>query len=256
MKLEGELTLLRVHLRSTDKHGWHNAAEDLVERARHQGLAGSTVLRGTLGLDADGRLLEPGFWSLGESLPMIVEMVDEPDKILAFLPEVREIVPEGFATLERAHVLTYRHGQPGGRQALRPDIPSRVAELSTVPTVEEPAMSGTIHDGQLLRIFIGDNDQWQGAPLAPAIVYKARELGLAGATVLHGAMGYGANSRVHADRLLELSRDLPIVIEIVDSAERIQSLLPFLDECVGEGMITIESVRVIRYRAGSTRKSA
>lgn len=103
--------------------------------------------------------------------------------------------------------------------------------------------------GQLLRIFTGESDVWQGAPLYRAIVLKAKELGLAGATVLRGPMGFGANSRVHTARLLDLSTDLPVVIEIVDSAEKVQSLLPFLDEAVAEGLITIESVRVLRYLA-------
>ena len=102
--------------------------------------------------------------------------------------------------------------------------------------------------GQLLRIFIGESDQWQGEPLYRAIVMKARELGMAGATVLRGPMGFGANSRMHTSKVLELSSDLPVVIEIVDSAEKIQTLLPFLDETVAEGLITIEGVRVLRYR--------
>src|SRR2546422_11700357 len=102
--------------------------------------------------------------------------------------------------------------------------------------------------GKLLRIFVGESDRWHHQPLYEAIVLKARELGLAGATVLRGPMGFGANSRVHTSKLLELSTDLPIVIELVDSAEKIQSLLPFLDEVVSEGMITVEAVRALRYR--------
>src|SRR5204863_7866728 len=103
-------------------------------------------------------------------------------------------------------------------------------------------------EGQLLRVFIGDSDQWQGQPLFRAIVLRAKELGLAGATVLRGPMGFGANSRVHTAKLLDVSTDLPVVVEIVDSAQKIQSLLPFLDEAVAEGLITIEEVRVLRYR--------
>ena len=103
-------------------------------------------------------------------------------------------------------------------------------------------------EGQLLRIFIGESDTWKGQPLYRAIVLKARELGLAGATVLKGPMGFGANSRVHTANLVDLSTDLPIVIEIVDSAAKVQSLLPFLDEAVTEGLITLEGVRILRYR--------
>ncbi len=104
-------------------------------------------------------------------------------------------------------------------------------------------------DGHLLRIFIGESDKWQGQPLYEAIVRKARELHLAGATVLRGPMGFGAHSRMHTAKILRLSEDLPIVIEIVDSQEKIDKLMPFIDEAVQEGLVTLERVRVIKYRA-------
>lgn len=104
--------------------------------------------------------------------------------------------------------------------------------------------------GQLLRIFIGENDKWEGKPLYQAIVLKARAAGLAGATVLRGLEGFGAKSRIHTARILRLSEDLPLIIEIVDSAEKIAAILPELDTMVGEGLITLENVRVIAYRHG------
>jgi len=104
-------------------------------------------------------------------------------------------------------------------------------------------------DGHLLRIFIGESDKWQGQPLYEAIVLKARELQMAGATVLRGPMGFGAHSRMHTAKILRLSEDLPIVIEIVDSQQKIDELMPFIDEAVQEGLVTLEPVRVIKYRA-------
>ena len=103
--------------------------------------------------------------------------------------------------------------------------------------------------GHLLRILIGESDKWQGKPLFEAIVLKARELHLGGATVLRGPMGFGASSRVHTASILRLSEDLPIVIEIVDSKAKIDELMPFVDEMVTEGLVTLEPVRVIHYRA-------
>ena len=103
-------------------------------------------------------------------------------------------------------------------------------------------------EGKLLRIFIGESDRWHGKPLYQAIVERVREEGLAGATVLRGIEGFGADSRLHTARLLRLSEDLPVVIEIVDSAEQIERILPALDEMVGEGMVTVERVEVIAYR--------
>jgi len=104
-------------------------------------------------------------------------------------------------------------------------------------------------NGRLLRIFVGESDKWHHQPLYEAIVLKARELGLAGATILRGHMGFGANSHLHTAKILRLSDDLPIVIEIVDAEEKITSFLPHLDAMVQDGLVTLEDVRVIRYRS-------
>jgi PII-like signaling protein len=102
--------------------------------------------------------------------------------------------------------------------------------------------------GKLLRIFIGESDQWHGKPLYEAIVRRVREEGLAGATVLRGVEGFGADSRLHTTRILRLSQDLPVVIEVVDTPENVDRILPVLDEMVGEGMLTVEKVHIIAYR--------
>jgi len=106
-------------------------------------------------------------------------------------------------------------------------------------------------DAMLLRIFIGESDRWKHQPLYEAIVLKARELHLAGATVLRGPMGFGKSSRLHTAKILRLSMDLPLVIEIVDSEEKIREFLPVLDEIMKGGLVTLEKIKVIHYRAGS-----
>ena len=103
-------------------------------------------------------------------------------------------------------------------------------------------------DGVLLRILIGESDRHERKPLHEVIVQKAKELDLAGATVLRGVMGFGASSRLHTAKYLRLSADLPLVIEIVDSEAYINRLLPFLDEVIGEGLVTMEKVRIIHYK--------
>src|SRR5436189_2391095 len=103
-------------------------------------------------------------------------------------------------------------------------------------------------DAVLLRIFIGESDRYQHRPLYEAIVLKARELQLAGATVLRGPMGFGKSSHLHTAKILRLSVDLPMVIEIVDTAEKVNSFLPVLDEMMGGGLVTLEKVKVIRYQ--------
>ena len=105
-------------------------------------------------------------------------------------------------------------------------------------------------DAVLLRIYIGESDRWQHKPLYEAIVLKAREAHLAGATVLRGPMGFGKASRLHTAKILRLSTDLPLLIEIVDSEAAIQAFLPALDEMVGGGLVTLERVQVVHYRSG------
>jgi uncharacterized protein len=103
-------------------------------------------------------------------------------------------------------------------------------------------------EAELLRIFMGEGDHCHGKPLYEAIVLEARRRGMAGATVLRGIMGFGANSRMHTAKILRLSEDLPIIVEIVDKPERIADFLPELDKMIDEGLITLERARVIAYR--------
>ncbi|MBF0484190.1 MAG: DUF190 domain-containing protein [Candidatus Omnitrophica bacterium] len=104
-------------------------------------------------------------------------------------------------------------------------------------------------EGRLLRIFIGEQDKWQGVPLYEAIVILARREKMAGATVIKGCMGFGCKSHLHTTKILRMSEDLPMIIEIVDSKEKIDNFLPHLDEMVKEGLVTLEDINVNIYRA-------
>jgi len=107
----------------------------------------------------------------------------------------------------------------------------------------------------LMRVFIGEADRWQGKPLYQALVELFREEGLAGATVVKGVMGFGAHSLIHSDRILRLSSDLPVIIELIDAQEKIDRILPVLDEMLSGGMVTLEKARVIHYPSQSKRDS-
>lgn len=109
-------------------------------------------------------------------------------------------------------------------------------------------------EGTLLRVFIGESDTWHGKPLYQAIVQRLRAEGLAGATVVRAIEGFGAKSHLHTSRLLRLSEDLPLVIEVVDTADNIQRALPMLDEMIADGLVTLESVKVVTYRAAQPRE--
>jgi uncharacterized protein len=108
-------------------------------------------------------------------------------------------------------------------------------------------------DQWMVRIFIGESDRWQGRPLADALIERLRREGFAGATVLRGLAGFGARSVVHTAHLLELSQDLPLVIEVVDTEEHVKRLEPILDEMVADGLVTLEKVKVLKYKPGAPR---
>ena len=110
-------------------------------------------------------------------------------------------------------------------------------------------------EGHLLRLFIGENDRYDNLPLYEWIVRKAREHGLAGATVLRGLEGFGAQSRLHTAKILRLSSDLPIVVEIVDTKDKIESFIPTIDEAVKEGLATLEKVEIRFYRSGKSQSN-
>lgn len=244
MKTESEQVLCRFQLSSLARHASGPLYEWIVTTARREGLRGATVLKGFMGLGADGSILSEKRWAPSQDLPVIVEVVDAPRRIEALLERVEPFFGSGAITLERANVILYRSGGDGpmtpSAEVIATQRSSAAREVRTMKMPEE---------GVLLRIFIGESDREPGSerPLYEAIVRRAREAHLAGATVLKGPMGFGRHSRVHAAKLLELSTDLPIVIEMVDAEESIRAFLPIVDTLVSEGLVTLEAVRILKY---------
>jgi PII-like signaling protein len=240
-----EQVLCRFQLTNAIRHGGSPLYEWIVETAHREGLQGATVLSGFYGVRSDGAVLKEHRWSISQILPVIVEVVDVPERIEALLKRVEPVFVDGVITLERAHVRLYRPAsarQPVGVRNAIVDTTDASAAFG-VHTMREP------EDGVLLRIFIGDSDKEPGGqrPLYEAIVRRARDMHLSGATVLRGPMGFGRHSRMHTAKLLELSSDLPVVIEIVDAEEKVTTFLPVVDELVTEGLVTLEAVRIVRY---------
>ena len=246
VRTEAEQVLCRFHLSTSVRHGPRPLYEWIVEAAHREGLQGATVLKGVYGLRQGGAILEEQRWSISQELPVIVEVIDEPAQIEALLATAEPVFHVGVITLERARVLKYRAGSGadpgplGGRK-----VSATAAVAIGVRTVKLP------EKGTLLRMFMGEGDREPESerPLYETVVRRAREAHLAGATVLRGPLGFGRHSRVHAAKLLALSTDLPIVIEIVDSEEKIDAFLPVVDELVSEGLVTLEAVRILRYES-------
>lgn len=252
MKIEAEQVLCRFQLSNFIRHGMSPLYEWIVETAHREGLQGATVLKGFFGLRPEGSLLEEHTWSVSQELPVVVEVVDEASRIETLLAKVEPVFREGVITLERAHVLLYR---AGARDPSPPLIGRHVVSTAATSAAYGVRTMKIPETGVLLRIFIGESDKEPGRdrPLYEAIVRRAREAHLAGATVLRGPMGFGRHSRVHTARLFELSTDLPVVIEIVDAEEKVDGFLPTVDELVTEGLVTLEAVRILRYVSPDTR---
>jgi PII-like signaling protein len=238
MSLLGEQILLRAYLQSADRAPHTPTYQRIVQAARKEKLAGATVLRGILGAGYHG-IIGKSAWSIVEHVPVIVELVDRPDVIASFIRgPLDRIMIGGMLTLERAAVMMYRqrsHESPSNR-----DLAAALKPLSTMPPIEPGSHMKINENGVLLRVFIGESDKFENEPLYESIVKKVRELGLAGATVLRGSEGFGANSIVHKAALLEMSTDLPVVIEIVDTEGKIKLLLPHLE--------AMEYVLILMYR--------
>jgi len=252
MKIEAEQVLCRFQLSNFIRHGMSPLYEWIVETAHREGLQGATVLKGFFGLRPEGSVLEEHTWSVSQELPVIVEVVDEASRIEALLAKVEPVYREGVITLERAHVLLYR---AGARESSPPLTGRQVVSTTATSAAYGVRTMKIPENGVLLRIFIGESDKEPGRdrPLYEAIVRRAREAHLAGATVLRGPMGFGRHSRVHTAKLLELSTDLPVVIEIVDAEEKVDAFLLTVDELVTEGLVTLEAVRILRYVSPDSR---
>lgn len=245
MGVAAEAVLLRIFVGEDDRHRGRPLYQAIVDRAREAGLAGATVLPGPEGFGRSRYVRSELNIDAGSRLPMIVEIVDGEDRIDRFLPVVQEMVESGLVTLEKVRAIRY------GRTGAGAEPETRTAAAAEVPS-EDSAMD-VPHDAVLLRIFTSVADRVGVEPLYQVIVKRAHDMQLAGATVLRGPLGFGHSAKLHQEHFLPLTQDSPIVIEIVDSEEKINAFLPVLDQLMESGLVTLEKARVLQYgrqRAG------
>jgi PII-like signaling protein len=203
--------------------------EAVVRFLRSHGCAGATVTRAIAGYGQSGKVHEAHVFSLIEDVPMRIEAVDSAEKIGALLPWIYEMVDKGLIEVQDTEVVKFTKQQ---------------AAAEAQHEMKHEKLEGK---AKMLRIYIGEDDKWEGEPLHEAIVKKLRMIDIAGATVYRGLMGYGAQQRMHKPGFLNLSSDLPIMISVVDTEEKIRRVLPVLDEMVDEGLIALSDVEIIKY---------
>jgi PII-like signaling protein len=203
----------------------------LLDLFRRRGLPQANVFRGLAGYRGHGRLHSADLVDMAAPLPVRVEVIGTAEAIDRVLPDVYDVVERGSVEIVDTHLVKFETGEPA----------------ETGPATEEPLVR-LIGKAKMLRIHIGENDKWEGAPLYEAIVKRARQLDIAGATVYRGILGYGAQGRVHKHKTLALSHDDPILISVIDDEARIDALLAALDSMVSGGcLISISDVTVVKY---------
>jgi PII-like signaling protein len=191
----------------------------------YHGVSGATVTSGVAGFGADHHMHSTQFEVLSTNLPLKVEFIDSAERVDSLLPTLYDMVPSGLIEVQDTTVVK----APGTSEA----------------TPLQPAILRG--QAKMVRIYIGEEDQWHGKPLYHAIVESLRSHDIAGATVYRGILGYGAHRRFHSQRRLALSRDAPFMISVVDTEEKIRGYLPLLDDMVQEGLVVLSDVDVIKY---------
>jgi PII-like signaling protein len=227
----GPARKLIVTVNETDR--WHGRPvyNVLLELFRHKGLAGATVSRGIAGFTGHGAIQTINVLDLSMALPVRLEAVDTPEAIDRVLPDVYDIVERGLVEVQETRVVKFASGQ---------------GALLPAPKREE--LMRLVGKAKLLRVHIGADDKWEGEPLHEAIVKRARQLDIAGATVYRGELGYGAHKRLHKHKAFALSKDDPMTVTVIDAEEKIDQLLGAIDGMVTGGcLIAISDVTVVKY---------
>ncbi|MGZ5476381.1 MAG: DUF190 domain-containing protein [Thermoanaerobaculia bacterium] len=220
---------------------WHGRSvyNALLELFQHKGIAGATVSRGIAGFTGRGTIHTINIVDLSSDLPVRIEVVDTQEAIDRVLPDVYDMVDKGLVEVQDTTVIKFATG-----------------EKTAVAPAKKGDLMRLIGKAKMLRVHIGEDDKWEGEPLYEAIVKRAAQLDIAGATVYRGILGYGAHRRIHRHKTMTLSSDDPIMIAMVDEEERINKMLSALDTMVSGGcMIAISDVTVVKYLEHADEKN-
>lgn len=204
--------------------------EAIVDFLLHKGVAGATATHAMEGFGAHQRLHTPKVEALAEHLPIRIEFVEMADKVDELLPTLYEMVTDGLIEVQDTTIV-----KAANKEKPEPKTPPRKKH----------------GPGKMLRIFLGEADQWNGEPLHDAIIKRLRMLEIAGATVYRGIAGYGAKGHAHKESFFHLSRDLPIMISVVDTPEKIADAVAAVEGMLGDGLIVISEVEMTRLVRGS-----
>lgn len=224
---KGPVKKLSIYVDETDKYGGKPVYEVLMNLFYKKKIAGASVFRGIAGYGGDGKVHSTKMLELSVDLPLKIEVIESEEVIQKILPDVQQIVERGLIELSDTHMLK-----------ATPPKPQPAKET------ERMKLEGK---AKMLRIIVSEDDRWEGVPLYEAIAKRLIMNDIAGATIFRGIAGYGPHRRYHKKKTLTSTGELPIIISVVDSEEKIATVLPILDDMVHEGIVIMSNVDVIKY---------
>jgi PII-like signaling protein len=245
-----EARLLRLYSKANASCAGGLVYRAVVEMARRAKLAGASVFPVELGYGAHRWIHDQTSDYSSFDIPIVVEIVDAADRIAVLMGELDKMVCEGLVVVRPVRVFRYTHATERGMGSGPLSATGQPSRPGPVAHEEGQSPMKIEGEGQRVTVYVGSADTWNGRNLAVAIVEQCRAMGMAGATVSRGLMGFGKHSVIHKAHLLGLSEDLPEKVEIVDRPEAIERLLPVLDGMIGGGLIVVEDVHIVRYLHG------
>ena len=215
-----------------EDHRYHGQSSysAILDFLFYRGVAGANVIRGIAGFSADHHQHTTKIERLTEDLPVKIEFIESPEIVQELLPKLYELAGTGLIEVQDTRVV-----KPAEKEPSRKNVPA------VAPALKREGKA------KLMRIFVGENDKWRGKPLHQALIESMRANDIAGATVYHGILGYGANRRIHRDTALHLSHDRPVMLSVVDTEEKLRVYFPILDSMVQQGLVVFSDVDVIKY---------
>ena len=235
MLIHGPAKKVTIFINEDTQHHMTSLHDSIMTFLMHKGVSGATATRAYSGFGSHQQLHTPKIEVLAQHLPIRIEFVDTPEKVEEVLPTLYEMVSDGLIEVQDTNVVKHARKSP------KP----------------EPRLPHMRRDGpaRLLRVFIGEADKWHDEPLYDAIVKKLRMLDIAGATVYRGILGYGAKGHQHKQSFFHVSRDMPIMVSVIDSAEKISTAAAAIEGMLEDGLIVISDAAIVRLVRSHTEAS-
>jgi PII-like signaling protein len=224
----GKAMKVSIYLSEGSKHHGVPTYSSILDFLFYRGVSGATVLKGIAGFGADHHMHSTSIVEISDHLPLKVEFIESKEKVNELLGKLEELAGSGMIEVQETTLV-------------------KPAQVSKPKKATPPAHLKMEGKAKMMRIYIGEADQWRDKPLYKALVEAMRANDIAGVTVYRGILGYGAQRRIHKDKHLRLSHDCSIMLSAVDSEDKLRSFLPFVDQMVEEGLVVFSDVDIIKY---------